>query len=69
MSAANDETEQLHQTLLKVTQQNEHLLEERAAMEGDMETILKQRAELQQQVAEDPPSYLPPSPIDHLDIG
>ena len=68
MSAANDETEQLHQTLLKVTQQNEHLLEERAAMEGDMETILKQRAELQQQVAEDPPSYLP-SPIDHLDIG
>ena len=48
--AANEETEQLRETLLKVTQQNEHLREERAAMEGDMETILKQRAELQQQV-------------------
>ena len=50
ISDAKDETEQLRQTLLKVTQQNEQLRQERAAMEEDMETILKQRADLQKQV-------------------
>ena len=50
VSDAKDETEQLRETLLKVTQQNEQLRQERAAMEADMETILKQRADLQKQV-------------------